>query len=764
MPEPISTTIDNPQLKRFLDKVHTLAEQYDKLSAPPLPMPVALAFSTDDMGSMLQEFAAQYYKYYHALPGALIPLSSYLAVKNRCHCYATRDSSGEFSFVMYYPSRFQNRRWGIDLTSDSLKIGWSPYQALQIKMNFLLGATDSYLSAPIQSMLDEHRHHYLFALNKQRSNIEALNINDQMAIPSTSDIPLPYSCVIFKDGIGAYTVLIEKDITTYYALDYSTIVLNKIGDYYLEQSAIDLLRRLREAHDQWAQNPMLLNTPILDNAITKGHLMQAYQYMLHNPSVLCFLSQRRSVRLSKEMTQLPRTLNIVYNDDHQYQLMLEAKRKRYTPLLIDYRVIGEGPASLVKPAWVVDRVEPEKWANKVLYNEGVTEADYESLFSQRIFADLKNINPESIPINHTFLGELFYNKFRGKRSQYSKCAMGDLLEYIKKIPDGDKPYIMKDILEGIYMMHEQGKVHQDIKPGNLFVYLIEGRYRVKLSDFGNSFDIHHPSKKEAMATAGYESPEILLSAKDPKARQHRYLFVEGLKHLTSNSYAYAVYQEYFERTQLRSDQAIEYAKPHFANDMWAIGIVFFQLLSTSVSLKPVSKTDHDLIASHALLAGLLSIDRDKRLSAKQSLEKCYQMFPELPRLIAFPSTQLPPRAKPLEAVTPAPINPYLDVCYADLDTSKKQVYLRKLQLLLESNQSLAKQVLKGLRYHDLTIMSIEMGLSIADKHPTISEFLYELVESEMTNRLAVLDMTAYEAEGRKLAEEAFADKKSAFTI
>lgn len=72
------------------------------------------------------------------------------------------------------------------------------------------------------------------------------------------------------------------------------------------------------------------------------------------------------------------------------------------------------------------------------------------------------------------------------------------------------PCLPASSVQGLHYLHSQGKVHRDIKPGNL---LINSRNFVKIADFGLAASLEGLSS-QTVGTNRYLPPEMLDSPDD----------------------------------------------------------------------------------------------------------------------------------------------------------------------------------------------------------------------------------------------------------
>ncbi len=98
------------------------------------------------------------------------------------------------------------------------------------------------------------------------------------------------------------------------------------------------------------------------------------------------------------------------------------------------------------------------------------------------------------------------------------CQYGSLIEYSETHSSDFKKYetklnIMKQITRGLGFLHSQGKIHRDIKPGNILVTQDEGNNSgilVKISDFGESKNLDRTSIATISGTPYFAAPEMFV--------------------------------------------------------------------------------------------------------------------------------------------------------------------------------------------------------------------------------------------------------------
>ncbi|VDD90758.1 unnamed protein product [Enterobius vermicularis] len=73
----------------------------------------------------------------------------------------------------------------------------------------------------------------------------------------------------------------------------------------------------------------------------------------------------------------------------------------------------------------------------------------------------------------------------------------------------DASNLMKQVLEAVAFMHQNGVVHRDLKPENLLYYNKDEDSKIMISDFGLSKTEDSGAMATACGTPGYVAPEVL---------------------------------------------------------------------------------------------------------------------------------------------------------------------------------------------------------------------------------------------------------------
>lgn len=452
-----------------------------------------------------------------------------------------------------------------------------------------------------------------------------------IAIDSSIALLHKFSLNATRGPLGEYQIIVHKNTEDvkqrkYYQITKEGLIPWEPNIQYNEQlassfekEAKSFIERIKTTYFKF--NQRFSELPIkLEESITRVMLSDIYHYILNKAELLEKLASGRNFRIDKRHSGLKRTFNILLNHANEYMLILETKRKKHDDSKDDNRKIGEGAYGTVKPAWRVDIEKFEEWANKTIQGSSFIEAEYEATFSQNIIKDCGAASSELF--NSPLLGEVFYNQ-TPKRSLYSIRAIGDLEKILKNDKDllnlKNILVIFGDVLNAINTMHQNGKVHQDIKAQNILIYKGE-RYFAKLADFGISEDTRKPVFRDAFTTIYYVSPEILIGSQSKKSDHYSIFHSNPLYY---NQFAYVAYKNTLKYKADDNDPVvINYRLPDPSNDMWALGILLFKLLHRRYP--DYNDRDHMLIQEDPLLSGLLQIERENRMTIKKVLE----IYPE----------------------------------------------------------------------------------------------------------------------------------------
>lgn len=362
---------------------------------------------------------------------------------------------------------------------------------------------------------------------------------------------------------------------------------------WISESAWRFLERIKQRNELCEQ----FGVPYaMQSFITETALRGIFYFIFNNWSIIQEkLTLGESFRISVDASHLEHSLNIVRGENGEWMLMVEINKA-----LTNYAI----KKTSVHSCFRLDIIE--EWVDKCVKDNMVFLGEFEALLSQRL------LNKELF--NVSFLGERFYTPYGVNISQFSPKKQCDLFQAIHnyKMPFTveDKFRMTQNLLEGLAWLHNQNKIHQDIKSQNLFISQDEEGYHLVIADFGSSIDNNVPNVTLVLATKSYESPEILMAYQNKKSLFHSDFWGKKYQELGR----YAVF--WFSIIKNELDE-LQCNKAHPANDMWAAGIVKFEL-DYNCYPDPSDLMHQSEIQKNKLLSGLLSPHRSQRLTAKEA--------------------------------------------------------------------------------------------------------------------------------------------------
>jgi serine/threonine protein kinase len=288
--------------------------------------------------------------------------------------------------------------------------------------------------------------------------------------------------------------------------------------------------------------------------------------------------------------------------------------------LINIPIFG-GKSKKGKPAWRVDSPVPIKLAEMVLKEYDPTAlGTLESQISQDL-----TLNAHPLLFSCNLPGPIYmklepgtYKKVyhRALYSRFTKCTLQELLNneniFISTV---QRRQIAFELLTAIKKMHELGYIHQDLHRGNILIHPDEnGNYHIQLTDFGNSRPMYLVAKNQiehlgdAKAPYTYESPEMLIAYRDGK-------FIPYREKRIGHHESYAKFCQPDVRSATEAQQRY-YSHPHRANDIWAAGLIIFDLFNRHQSPEKY----HDVIQNHTLFKRMLAVNREDRFTAQEALD------------------------------------------------------------------------------------------------------------------------------------------------
>lgn len=343
------------------------------------------------------------------------------------------------------------------------------------------------------------------------------------------------------------------------------------------------------------------------------------------------LKPGEAYRLPKEVTGLARTLNVLRDDSGEFQLIVETKSKLKeieNPNKSKQKVkqslpeVG-GAFKTGKPAWRVDTGEIELFNLTMKFPIDKKNPPQQKKLEQAAEALQKGAEAEvaasrlfkGSEINESNKGQLFLKDMHQKISVYSIKAQGTLLDLqrAQRLTTRQTDKLIIELLNGVKRLHDKGYVHQDLKSDNVLIYGdLKGGYHLKIADFGLFARQGDPRAKAGIYIPAW-SPELAYSyaysSKDTfNLKSLGQSFFESHPHLF----------EYNPKLFVNSSGFSDLQKPHSANDMWALGLMIFEMRYGRIPAYTVQ--DLSLIKQDRLLRGLLEPNRQKRLTIEKALQ------------------------------------------------------------------------------------------------------------------------------------------------
>ncbi len=374
---------------------------------------------------------------------------------------------------------------------------------------------------------------------------------------------------------------------------------------------VDTINNFLERLAQARNNPPNVK---LSSLISENDYIKLIDFFLKDdPQILKAIESLQpgdSCRFEKNDTGLPRSVVVIRSTHGEFKLILETKSK----LADNSKQVlpkASGAFKSGKPAWRVDGVEPTEYFNLVTNLEYISAESGDSVQmlhdNIKLEVEISNINQKEIVSYDK--GPLIFKRRGRQISMYSIKGDFTLAQLLNTstLESDQKHSLLLDLFNGVNALHSQNICHQDLKPENLIIHIDDNSYTLKIIDFGNSI------QSEPLAAMGYQSPELQFFYEKGRDNGYQNYFRQNEKF---NSYGFQVYTQnpiYFEKLNAR-----DFSIQHKSNDIWALGILTFEIL---YGRKPTnSLEDIDRISKNPLLGQLLELDRSRRINIEQAIE------------------------------------------------------------------------------------------------------------------------------------------------
>ncbi|XP_031787357.1 serine/threonine-protein kinase polo isoform X2 [Nasonia vitripennis] len=167
------------------------------------------------------------------------------------------------------------------------------------------------------------------------------------------------------------------------------------------------------------------------------------------------------------------------------------------------RFFGKG--GFAKCYEIRDSQTHDIYAGKIVPKSLMTKGNHREKMTQEITIH-KSLNHRHIVGFHGFFDDS-YNVYI-ILELCRKRSMMELHKRRKALTEYETRYYMKQILDGVYYLHQNRIIHRDLKLGNVF---LNDELNVKIGDFGLATKLEHDGerKKTLCGTPNYIAPEIL---------------------------------------------------------------------------------------------------------------------------------------------------------------------------------------------------------------------------------------------------------------
>ncbi len=356
--------------------------------------------------------------------------------------------------------------------------------------------------------------------------------------------------------------------------------------------------------------------------IKKKELFAIVDHVLTNSELttrIKSLQPKQAIRLKKEESGLTRTVSVVVTPKKQIQCILETKSKdknNHKRDLHGQKIDGSTTSNKRgKPGWRLDDIDgPAEYMSMVIQINGNT-VDKRIEKLQEIYNEvaLGWHDKNDLFFHPNILGALYENKKGYQQSIYSfkGIPLDDAIDHGidgEKLTKAQCNSITLQLLKRLDLMHKKGLIHQDIKLENILLLKHKnGDIEAKFIDLDMVCPITE-THQTALATKGYESPEIALAHRRKSLKNYAYFAnCDSLGNKLSKTIDGGI------------KESIRFQKPHQANDVWALGIVLYRL-------NHGGKKPKELPRSWALRK-MLAPKREDRMTAAEAYLHALQRQP-----------------------------------------------------------------------------------------------------------------------------------------
>ena len=166
------------------------------------------------------------------------------------------------------------------------------------------------------------------------------------------------------------------------------------------------------------------------------------------------------------------------------------------------RILGTGTFSKVYECIKVET--GEHFAIKQVSKHFLLQNNLREQFTKEIKIHFQMHHPNVVKLYKVFEDKLYIYMLM---ELSPNGTLAELMERRTKLSEVESKYYLKNVLEGLKYIHEQGVVHRDLKPANL---VISTKMELKIADFGLASNISGPKKrrKTFCGTPFFIAPEI----------------------------------------------------------------------------------------------------------------------------------------------------------------------------------------------------------------------------------------------------------------